>query len=40
MLSEGDFAFIPINVEHAIEIEENENVNYVWFEIEVPKGRQ
>ncbi len=39
-LSEGDFAFIPINVEHAIEIEENENVNYVWFEIEVPKGNK
>ena len=38
VLSEGDFAFIPINVEHAIEIEENENVNYVWFEIEVPRA--
>lgn len=36
-LSEGDFAFIPINIDHAIEIKENENVNYVWFEIAVPE---
>ena len=40
VLSEGDWAFIPINIEHAIEIEENETVNYVWFEIEVPKGEE
>lgn len=38
-LTEGDWAFIPINIEHAIEIRENERVNYVWFEIEVPKGK-
>jgi mannose-6-phosphate isomerase-like protein (cupin superfamily) len=36
-LTEGDWAFIPTNIEHAIEIKENENVNYVWFEIEVSK---
>lgn len=40
VLSDGDWAFIPVNIEHAIEIEENENVNYVWFEIEVPKGEE
>lgn len=37
-LTEGDFAFIPIGIEHAIEIKEHETVNYVWFEIEVPKN--
>lgn len=37
-LSHGDWAFIPINIEHSIEIKEGEQVNYVWFEIEVPKG--
>lgn len=36
-LSEGDWAFIPINIEHSIEVLEGERVNYVWFEIEVPK---
>ena len=36
-LSEGDFAFIPVDIDHAIEIKENENVNYVWFEIAVPE---
>lgn len=36
-LSDGDFAFIPTHVQHAIEIEPGENVNYVWFEIEVPQ---
>lgn len=43
-LGEGDWAFIPVNIEHAIEIKENEMVNYVWFEIELTKaeleGRQ
>ena len=38
VLSEGDFAFIPTHIDHAIEIEPGENVNYVWFEIEVPKA--
>lgn len=36
-LTEGDWAFIPTNIEHAIEIKENEHVNYVWFEIELTK---
>lgn len=36
-LTEGDWAFIPTHIEHAIEIKEDENVNYVWFEIEVSK---
>ena len=37
-LHEGDWAFIPTDIEHAIEIEEDENVNYVWFEIELTKA--
>lgn len=37
LLEAGDWAFIPLNIEHAIEIAENETVNYVWFEIEVPE---
>lgn len=37
ILTEGDWAFIPTNIEHSIEIEDGEQVNYVWFEIEVPK---
>lgn len=37
VLREGDWAFIPTGIEHSIEIEENEEVNYVWFEIAVPK---
>ena len=35
---EGDWAFIPTDIEHAIEIKEDENVNYVWFEIELTKA--
>lgn len=38
VLQEGDFAFIPTNILHAIEIDPGETVNYVWFEIEVPKA--
>lgn len=37
-LMDGDWAFIPTDVSHAIEIKENENVNYVWFEIELTKS--
>ena len=37
-LHEGDWAFIPTDIEHAIEIKEDENVNYVWFEIELTKA--
>ena len=37
-LHEGDWAFIPTDIEHAIEIKENENVNYLWFEIELTKA--
>ncbi len=37
VLKDGDFAFIPTHIEHAIEIEPGQNVNYVWFEIEVPE---
>lgn len=40
ILTEGDWAFIPTNIEHSIEIEDGEQVNYVWFEIEVPKEAQ
>lgn len=38
VLTEGDWAFIPTDIEHAIEIGDGEQVNYVWFEIEVPKA--
>lgn len=38
VLSDGDFAFIPTNIMHAIEIDPGETVNYVWFEIEVPES--
>lgn len=38
MLTEGDWAFIPTDINHAIEIGEGENVNYVWFEIELTKA--
>ena len=37
-LYEGDWAFIPTDIEHAIEMKEGENVNYVWFEIELTKA--
>jgi hypothetical protein len=37
-LNEGDWAFIPTDIEHAIEVKEDENVNYVWFEIELTKA--
>ena len=33
-LHEGDFAFIPTKIQHAIQIMEGASVNYVWFEIE------
>lgn len=36
-LHEGDWAFIPTDIEHAIEIKEGQNVNYIWFEIELTK---
>ena len=37
-LHEGGWAFIPTDIEHAIEIEPDETVNYVWFEIELTKA--
>lgn len=37
-LHEGDWAFIPTDIEHAIEVGEGEFVNYVWFEIELTKA--
>ena len=36
-LCEGDMAFIPTDIEHAISVEKGECVNYVWFEIELTK---
>lgn len=38
-LHEGDWAFIPTDIEHAIEVGEGEYVNYVWFEIELTKSQ-
>lgn len=38
-LHEGDWAFIPTDIEHAIEVRDGEYVNYVWFEIELTKSQ-
>ena len=37
-LKEGDWAFIPTDIEHAIEVSKGEMVNYIWFEIELTKA--
>lgn len=37
-LKEGDWAYIPTDIEHAIEVEEGKFVHYVWFETELTKA--